>query len=247
MGNAKGNGYDKIEIVDAVPAPVPTPVPPSGKIIKGVDVSHYEPDVNWAKAKEMGYEFAIAKCSDGLGSKDNTFDKHRSNANSAGVIFAGGYHFFRFAGISPKEQAAQFFKAFGPINNLSGVPFADFEWDNKTAKEKYGDGKETDAEGNRLFLEFMYECERLFGLAPIIYTGRSFMPKLDPNFSRFKLWVFDYQSKTEPRLPPSWNTWTFWQYTNKVVGREAIVGPGNELDANYFNGSTDELMRLVSK
>lgn len=229
--------------------PAPAPQKPVAPVltVKGVDVSHWEPTMDWVAALSVDQVFAMAKASDGSGSPDAKFAFHRDNAEKGGVIFAGGYHFFRFRGLSPKEQADLFFKTMGPIRAGEIAPFLDFEWDNITAKDTYGDGKETDAAGNDLFIEFAERVEELFQVTPKIYTGRSFMPMKDDRFSRFGLWVFDYHSTGSPLLPPSWTKWEFWQYTNNLAGREALVGPGNELDGNYFNGTLEYLNEMRKK
>lgn len=229
------------------PAPiVPVLVVPQPVIgnptLKGGDFSHYEPTVAWKEYAEAKYAFAFTKCADGLGSKDSAFDHIREGAHNAGVPFAG-YFFFRFGGHSPQEQARLFYKSWtGGIQKGEMMPIVDFEWDNQTAGGRYANGKETDMPGNNLFMAFLLEVEQLFGATPMIYTGRSFMPMKDPRFSRFPLWVFDYHNNP-PRLPPSWSTHLFHQFTDK----NKFPGATGNADCSYFNGSREDLALLVKK
>lgn len=225
--------------VPVVPAPKPT-APPIHRL-RGADLSHFEPAVDWKQYVATDHAFAIAKASDGLGSKDSSFDIHRENAHKNNVPFFG-YHFFRFGGMSPIEQAKLFYNSMvGFQGGEAMCPALDYEWDNHTGNGRYADGKETDAAGNNLFYIFASEVEQRFGCTPLIYTAPSFMPMKDSRFSRFKLWVFDYHHTT-PSLPPSWQDWLFWQYTNK----DPVPGTG-KIDMNYFNGDLAALSLLVKK
>ena len=59
-------------------------------MILGIDVSYYQQKVDWPALKESGVEFAIIKCTSGLG-KDTMFLEHIKGASDAGMI-TGCYH-----------------------------------------------------------------------------------------------------------------------------------------------------------
>ena len=217
---------------NAITAPATT-----NETVRGLDVSHYEPYVDWNQAREAGYTFAMAKATDGLGSIDAKFAAHRKNAEAAGFIF-GGYHFLRYGGISAKDQAALFVKAIGPV--VPSLIFCDVEWDNYTADNRYANGKEIDNAGADVALEYLREVERLTGTRPCVYTGKSFFTVHRPEFAEYPLWVFDYHSKDKPLLPSSWSTWAFWQQTDK----RNVPGTG-AIDASIFNGSLDQLKAML--
>ena len=65
----------------------------TGPTVKGMDVSVYQGNINWAQAKADGIKYAIIRVSDGLNSPDSKFDANWSGSRAAGVIH-GAYQFF---------------------------------------------------------------------------------------------------------------------------------------------------------
>jgi GH25 family lysozyme M1 (1,4-beta-N-acetylmuramidase) len=220
---------------------------PSGALLKGGDFSHYQTRIDTKLYPAMGNSFLITKASDGLGTSDPFFHTAREDAHKMGLPFIG-YHFFRF-GVNPLEQARLLFKTFSLINANEGVA-GDYEWDDHSANGLYGGGKQTDAHGNDLFYIFKSEVEQLFGVPMIIYTGRSFMPMVDKRFTKNPLWVFDRHTTNRqlphagqnPILPPTWDNWAFWQYSD----RAQTAGSG-AIDMNVFSGSLAQLNTILKK
>jgi lysozyme len=64
--------------------------------VQGVDVSHYQGDIDWGAVKGSGRSFAIAAIGDGEGFIDWTFGGHWRAMKEAGLI-RGSYQFFRAA------------------------------------------------------------------------------------------------------------------------------------------------------
>ena len=60
----------------------------------GIDVSHYQGEVNWPAVAEAGVRFAFIKATEGTSYKDPNFNANYVNAYNAGVI-RGAYHFAR--------------------------------------------------------------------------------------------------------------------------------------------------------
>src|SRR5262245_1766628 len=65
---------------------------PAGATVKGVDVSVYQGNINWAMAKAAGIAFAIARVSDGM-FMDTKFDQNWSGMKANGIV-RGAYQFF---------------------------------------------------------------------------------------------------------------------------------------------------------
>ena len=61
---------------------------------KGIDVSHWQPVVDWQMVKAGGISWAWAKCSEGTGYTDTMFWQHCQGAYDVDIPF-GAYHFFR--------------------------------------------------------------------------------------------------------------------------------------------------------
>ena len=62
----------------------------------------------------------------------------------------------------------------------------------------------------------------------------------DPVLSQCPLWLAQYGPTAV--VPPNWQTWTLWQYTDGGVGPEphGIAGVGR-CDRDKFNGDADML------
>ena len=70
----------------------------------GVDVSLWQPNVDWAALKNGGVAFAFAKATEADNITDPQFAKNWPAMKAAGVV-RGAYHFFR-PGKDPLKQAA---------------------------------------------------------------------------------------------------------------------------------------------
>lgn len=62
--------------------------------IYGLDVSHFQANLNLARAKTQGYSFVIAKCTEGRGYTDASYHSFKDQAQKADLPFAA-YHFLR--------------------------------------------------------------------------------------------------------------------------------------------------------
>src|SRR5512140_3609631 len=71
----------------------PIKVCPGPTTLEGVDVSHYDGTIDFAKVKQSGRVFAIMKATEGTSYVDATFATHWADAKAAGVV-RGAYHFF---------------------------------------------------------------------------------------------------------------------------------------------------------
>ena len=245
-----GKKPQPVSPVVLAPVAASSPTAPTG-FLKGGDFSHFNAKID-TSVYPIDHQFLATKAMDGLSSTpDSAFNAMRAAAHKMGIPFIG-YHFFRFADVSPQQQARNFLNAFGALQKGEGIA-GDYEWDNhSSASGRYGDGKATDAHGNDLFFQFKTECEQLFGVPLIIYTGKSFMPMVDARFSNNPLWVFDYHTtaRSEPHvgqkpiLPPTWAAtgWKFWQYTD----REETKGSGG-VDMNVFSGSVEDMRKLTKQ
>src|SRR3954466_14030271 len=61
---------------------------------QGIDISHFQPSVNWTSMKNSGIKFAFAKATEGVDFVDVRFHTHMANAIAAGMPI-GPYHFAR--------------------------------------------------------------------------------------------------------------------------------------------------------
>jgi lysozyme len=205
--------------------------------LQGVDVSHYQPTVNWATVKTSS-SFVFVKATDSTGMVDSHFTTHWNGAKEAGLP-RGAYHFFH-----PKDdvdrQVANFTRHLksdpGELPPVVDVEEFKNEYQAFTCAELAG-----------MLQRFSQGVEKELGRKPMIYTNHqtwrtSFCDH--PYFNDHPLWLAEYMSQPtqQPKLPPGWKSWSFWQYseTGKVAGIDAQV------DQSIFNGSAHDLMTLVN-
>ena len=62
--------------------------------IDGIDVSHFQGNIDWTSVKNAGITFAFTKATEGVSFTDNMFTTNMSGATAAGVVI-GPYHFAR--------------------------------------------------------------------------------------------------------------------------------------------------------
>ncbi len=200
----------------------------------GVDVSLWQPNVDWAALRNAGVSFAFAKATEADNVTDPQFAKNWPGMKAAGVV-RGAYHFFRPAK-DPLKQAAFF---------------------TNTAKLEAGDlplALDLESSGNlapgplvQSILACLNEIERLSGRRPIIYTGPNFWntsvaaPNPPDWAAGYALWIANYTSGPKPTVPKGWTDWKLWQYTES--GK--FPGLTGNFDLDRFNGTVADLVQWV--
>ncbi|MFN8398106.1 MAG: GH25 family lysozyme [Bacteroidia bacterium] len=195
--------------------------------IRGIDVSHYQGEIDWARVKADGIRFAFVKATEGVNNVDSTFAANMKGAKAAGVK-RGAYHFFH-PNLDGSEQAKHFLSQY-TFKKGDLAPVLDLEvTDNVTATAI-----------RREALEWLEAVESATGKRPIIYTlphyARSY---LDASFSKYPLWVVDLNPFLV-RSTSHWTGWQFWQH-NHHGGVDGIEG---DVDLNVFSGTEAEFSAL---
>lgn len=191
--------------------------------VPGIDISHWQGLFNFKAAAANGYKFCFAKATEGGSYIDKQFARNRTEAKKHGLLF-GAYHFLRPQS-DPVEQAEHFFNITKGV--LPGELPAVLDWE-------VMDGARN-SQGKAGALKWMSLIHEWTGVPPILYTGPSFVKERGglAEFASYPLWLAHY-TKTAPRVPPAWKTWSFWQYSDSAG-----------LDKNWFNGSYDQLEKFV--
>lgn len=178
---------------------------------RGVDISHYNGNVNLTQAKTSGNcQFAYIKATDGYNSRygyggtpDNCFKVNAKKANAAHIEWAP-YHFLRlYNSSSVIFQAHMFYDAVkGTGYNLR--PVCDAE---------EADGIQSAPEVRRLIKLFCDTFEELSGQRPVIYSYTSYISTyyLEKTFASYDIIQSDFRgflgkTKIKPLM---------WQYTAK--------------------------------
>ncbi|MBB2701454.1 UNVERIFIED_ORG: lysozyme [Rhizobium esperanzae] len=197
-----------------------------------IDISHHNGDrLDFDRARKAGIVGVIQKATQGESYKDRTFDKNRSKAQAAGLLF-GAYHFG--TGANGVSQAQHLLDVVGSTEDTLLV--LDYE-DNPT--------------GSSMHLEearsFVTHIRTKTGTWPTFYSGhtikRALGTSIDPILRNCPFWLAQYGPT--PVCPPTWDTWTLWQYTDGDVGPgpHEVAGIGH-CDRNFFNGTEADLRAL---
>ena len=93
--------------------------------LDGIDVSHYQGDIDWGKIEKQGIDFAFIKATEGSSYVDQCFERNWNEAGQTSIML-GVYHFFSFDS-EGKPQAEHFINTVG---NLQGklAPVIDVEY-----------------------------------------------------------------------------------------------------------------------
>jgi GH25 family lysozyme M1 (1,4-beta-N-acetylmuramidase) len=200
-----------------------------------IDISHHQETVDFQEIKDDGIVGVIHKATEGLTFVDKMYSSRRDQARDAGLLW-GAYHFG--AGADGSDQADFFLNTVKPDNETLVV--LDYE-PNVT-------GPTMSLNQAREFVEHAFEATDRY---PGLYSGHLIKEQLggvnppDAVLSNCFLWIAQYNGPKPLNIPPTFKSWTFWQYTDGVHGPEPhrVAGVGL-CDRNQFNGSLVQLRKL---
>ncbi len=199
-----------------------------------IDLSHFNPPVDFAKVQASGILGVFHKASQGLTFADTAYAGRRPLALAAGLLW-GAYHFGTNA---PGADQAGFFLSLAQPDS-STLLALDFESDPS--------GPSMSLPQARDFVTRVYAAT---GRWPGLYGGAYLKSVLagspDPVLSQCWLWLSQYGP--EAVIPPGWPHWTIWQYTDGIVGPPPHLTPGaGACDRDLFNGTADDLRAFWSQ
>ena len=202
----------------------------------GIDVSHWQGDIDWARVKAAGMEYAFIRVSDGIGTMDRKFDRNWTLARQHKVP-RGIYQFFR----PGRDAIAQADIVIDAVNRLGMgelPPVIDVEHQNDA-----NGAQMTPAAISAQIRLWLNRVETTLGVRPIIYSGRYFWNGYvkTTEFSNYPFWHAQYTSAACPTLPDAWSDWTLWQYSSTG----SVDGISGDVDMNRFRGTLQDLLALV--
>jgi len=202
--------------------------------VRGIDVSHYQGDIDWNTLTQADISFAFIKATEGSSFVDDKFSYNYAEAIKTDLS-VGAYHFFSFDSAG-KTQAENFIKTV-PAHDGMLPPVIDFEF--------YGNKHENPPARDDVLRELddmIAALEAHYGLKPIIYvTEDTYEAYIVGGYADYDIWIRNV--KTKPSLSDG-RSWKFWQYTN----RERTPGYSGEeefIDMNVFAGSEDDWREYV--
>lgn len=191
--------------------------------LQGIDVSHYQGQVDWSAVAAAGIAFAFAKATDGITYTDPDFQANWQGMRAAGLA-RGAYHFYE-TGDDPVAQAGHFVATVGALDAGDLPPVVDIESSN-------GDYEGRGVAAN--LQVWLNAVEQALGRTPMIYTNLSFWNNdVSADFGRYPLWIAEY-GVAAPTLPTGWNAWTFWQYSQQG----SVGGVAGEVDQDVYAGTS---------
>lgn len=212
------------------------PDDPNAKLY-GVDVSGWDPGINWHKVAAGGISFAIAKATEGDYYTSDEFTSQYQGAYGAGLI-RGAYHFANPSSTGGAEQADFFVDNGGDWSDdgwtLPGA--LDIEYNPYDGDTCYDLSK---ADMKAWVHDFDDEYVALTGRHPLIYSTADWWDTCvgTGGFSDNGLWVANY-GVSSPSLPTGWSDYTFWQYTSTA----SISGIDGDADESVFRGDEGDLV-----
>ena len=204
---------------------------PEGYEIHGIDISHYQGEIDWEQLKNAMIEgcpvrFVIIKSTEGASRLDDHFRENFNQVRDYGFI-RGVYHFWSNKS-SAREQAYYFLDK---VHLTEGdlPPVLDIE--HKPADKSVDDFQ-------RDVLTWLHIVEDKYHAKPVIYTYYKFKEKYlsAPVFDDYPYWIAHYYvDKVQYQ-----GKWKFWQHTDagKLPGIKGYV------DFNIYNGSFYDLRKL---
>ncbi len=204
---------------------------PEGFEVRGIDISHYQEDVEWeslslSTVNGLPLSFVIVKATEGMSLMDKNFDNNFYEVREMGVV-RGAYHFFIPDGNARRQ--AEFYLRQVHLEPGDLPPILDIEKRGEKGLEEFqGEVK--------IWLDIV---EARYGVLPIIYTNLDFRRKYldDPAFEPYPLWIANYYKK-ELKYD---GAWVLWQYTD--LGK--VEGIKHNVDFDLLNGDMGDLVRLL--
>jgi lysozyme len=206
--------------------------------VPGIDVSSWEPNIDWRQVRLAGYRFAFLKATEGVAHVDSTFAQNWVNTKRVGIL-RGAYHYLR-GDMDGKLQADLYLQTIG-IEAGDFPPVLDVENINNE-----------NVPNSKMIAQaeiWLQRVEEITHRKPIIYSGPYFLkdrmsrPVFGPPSwaMQYPLWIanypYTYHEGSLPIQPVGWQNWKVWQYTDKGI----VPGIDGQVDLNWFRGTIEEL------
>lgn len=201
----------------------------AGERVLGVDVAHYQGDIDWVALSGDETGFAFIKATEGGDWVDPKFHQNWQGARRAGLL-RGAYHFFTLCR-DAEEQARHFLATVGDMRGAL-LPALDAE---HMGPCRGGPTMTDVADSVGRFLDTV---DAATGMRPVIYTTSEFYEAhlRGHGLSGERYWLRSIYR--EPDFGPP--GWVFWQYSGRGR-RRGIRGP---VDLNIFDGNAAGLEAL---
>lgn len=200
--------------------------------VKGIDISHHNPILNWNVVLDQNISFAYIKATEGTTHEDRNYPYNYDLARKANIK-VGAYHFYSFA-LSGKEQA-QHFLNIAKFNPGDLLPAIDVE---HSPSNLYNKDKECIKLVVKELMILENELYEYFGIHPVIYTNKDcYKLYIKDNFPDNLIWMCDLHNEPSDDI----KNWRIWQFSHKGE----LPGVDGHIDLNYYRYSFEELNELL--
>ena len=203
---------------------------------RGIDVSHHQGQIDWARVSAAGIRYAFMKATQGAGFIDSRFAANWEGAALNSVI-RGAYHFF-----DPEATAAEQFENFTSVVTLEAgdlAPVVDLEVDGQDWSEL------PSAQRIPVVIELLEFLEDHYAMVPLIYTNWASVDAIfrgrPGQLTHYPLWVASYRQNPPPRMPAGWTDWTHWQHSSEG----SVSGIAGAVDLNRCIGDPGPVLPHV--
>lgn len=196
---------------------------------QGIDVSHWQGEIDWQAVREDGIEFVMMKATEGVSLVDRRLIDNVEGARRAGIPL-GFYHFAHLSN-DPVREAEHFIRTTAPLR-------ADL-WHVLDVEGGSLDGQAMSrAQVSRWSRSWLERVQEAAGRRPMLYTGAAFAATyFEMDLSAYPLWIAHYGVDT-PRSNAVWPRWTMLQYTD----RGNVAGIPGAVDRNELDGAVDRYL-----
>lgn len=199
--------------------------------LSGIDVSHYQGDINWKEVKEYGIEFAFIKCLQGKSRVDERFHTNMKNA-IANDIPVGVYVYSKAKTIDDAvAEAKRVIKECSQYKLTYPVVF-DFESKHFEDMSLAMRGKIIDAFCQTILSDGKY--------IPMLYSSRYWLMHMIPAevVKKYDIWLAEYTTGK----PKYTGDYKIWQYgVGKVTG---IIGDV-DMNIGYYDYGKENNMEPI--
>ncbi|MCX2740512.1 glycoside hydrolase family 25 protein [Pontibacter anaerobius] len=199
----------------------------SAAVVRGIDVSRWQKEVDWDMVSQSGVSFSFIKATEGDYKQDPFFARNWEETKRHGIK-RGAYHFYKPE--IPVARQVELFTSTVTIEPGDLPPVLDLEvMDRELTPEQL-------RKDVRTWLEAVTAH---YGVRPIIYTGQNYYRRyLKGYFPDYHFWIARY-SDVKPDIHHT-DSWMFWQFTD----RGSIAGINSAVDINFFAGDFEQLNLL---
>ncbi len=196
--------------------------------VKGIDVSHHNPILDWVEVKNQNVTFAYIKATEGITHDDRNYPYNYKLAKQSNIK-TGSYHFYSF-GISGRDQARHFINM-ATCEPGDLIPAIDVEHSSSNPYSKDTAFVKSVIKELNILENELYEH---YGVHPIIYTNPDcYKLYVKGHFPDNPIWISCLSGEPSNDI----GNWVIWQFTHQGE-LPGIVG---DIDFNYFRYSFERL------